>query len=474
MAQHDDPSYPADTMYQAREPVHPKAIHGRFRRFKDIVLLVAYGVFFLLPWVRWERGVGPDQAVMFDIPSRRYYLFDLVIHPQDMFLLAGFLILAAWLLFFVTGLVGRAFCGYFCFQTLWTDVFMKVEALVQGDRNKRMRLEKQSWNGEKIAKKGLTVVIWTLIAFWTGFTFTSYWADAPQLFVNFFTLDAASAAYITTGILTATTLIAAGFAREQVCIYMCPYARFQSVMFDKETLLVSYDEARGEGEAGRRPLKQGLMTLEERHAQGVGDCIDCKLCVQVCPTGIDIRDGLQLECISCGLCIDACDQIMTKRGWPTGLIRYVSEQELETGEKPNLLKFRTIGYGIATLAATFLLLYGIFARAPADVSVQQVRQPLFTVLASGDIQNNYNVKINNKLQEPLGFKLAVDGLPEARVSVVGGFGSLEVPADESRQYLVHVRASRDAQVGRREIQFILTEQNGRIEPLEHDASFVYR
>lgn len=245
-------------------------------------------------------------------------------------------------------------------------------------------------------------------------------------------------------------------------------------MFDKETLLVSYDAARGEGEAGRQPLKQGLMTLEERHAQGVGDCIDCKLCVQVCPTGIDIRDGLQLECISCGLCIDACDQIMTKRGWPTGLIRYASEQELETGEKPNLLKFRTIGYGVATVAATVLLLYGIFARAPADFSVQQVRQPLFTTLASGDIQNNYNVKINNKLQEPLEFDLAIDGLPEATLSVVGDFDSLEVPADGSRKYLVHVRAPRDAQVERREIQFVLTEENGRIEPLEHDASFVFR
>ena len=357
--------------------------------------------------------------------------------------------------------------------TPW-DTFKKVEALVQGDRNKRMRLEKQPWNAEKITKKGITVAIWTAIAFWTGFTFTAYWADAPQLFVDFFTLDAAKAAYITTGILTLTTLIAAGFAREQVCIYMCPYARFQSVMFDKETLLVSYDAKRGEGEAGRQPLKQGLMTLDERHAQGVGDCIDCKLCVQVCPTGIDIRDGLQLECISCGLCIDACDQIMTKRGWPTGLIRYASEQELETGEKPNLLKFRTIGYGVATLAATVLLLYGIFARAPADLSVQQVRQPLFTVLASGDIQNNYNVKINNKLQEPLDFSLALEGLPDAKVSVVGDFEGLSVPADGSRKYLVHVRAPRDAEVDRRKIEFILTEENGRIEPLEHDATFVFR
>ncbi len=474
MANNDDLSYNAEPLYAAREPIHPKAIHGRFRRFKNIVLLVAYGFFFLLPWIRWDRGVGPDQAVMFDIPSRRYYLFDLVIHPQDMFLLAGFLILAAWLLFFVTGLVGRAFCGYFCFQTLWTDLFMKVEALVQGDRNKRLRLEKQPWNVEKLTKKGLTVAIWTVIAFWTGFTFTSYWADAPQLFVDFFTGDAVKAAYITTGILTATTLIFAGFAREQVCIYMCPYARFQSVMFDKETLVVSYDAKRGEGEAGRAPLKQGLKTLEERHAQGVGDCIDCNLCVQVCPTGIDIRDGLQLECISCGLCIDACDEIMTKRGWPTGLIRYASELELETGEKPNLLKFRTIGYGLATFAATVLLLYGIFARAPADVSVQQVRQPLFTVMASGEIQNNYNVKINNKLQEELDFRLAVEGLPDAKVSVVGDFEGLSVPADSSRKFLVHVRARPESGVERKDLEFVLTEEDGRIEPLEHDATFVFR
>lgn len=461
-------------LYQAREAIHPKAIHGRFRRFKTGVLLLAYAVFFLLPWVRWERLVGPDQAVLFDIPTRRYYLFDLIVHPQDMFLLAGFLILAAWLLFFVTGLVGRAFCGYFCFQTLWTDVFMKVEYWVQGDRNKRMKLEKQPWNAEKITKKGLTVFIWTLIAFWTGFTFTAYWADAPQLFLAFFTGQAASAAYITTGILTATTLVAAGFAREQVCIYMCPYARFQAVMFDKETLLVSYDSQRGEGSQGRKALQKGLMTLEERHAAGTGDCIDCKLCVQVCPTGIDIRDGLQLACISCGLCIDACNEIMQKRGWPQGLIRYASEVELETGKKPSLLKFRTIGYGVATLAATLLLIYGFYAMKPLDFAVLQIRQPLFVVMSDGTVQNNYQLKINNKEPAPLALELKVEGLNDAEVTIGGNYRTLDIPPDQTGNYLVHVRAPRASGVARQIITFRLIDKQGHLPDVVETTNFNFK
>ncbi len=461
-------------LYQARDPIHPKSIKGRFRTFKTSVLVLAYAIFFLLPWVRWERLVGPNQAVMFDIPTRRYYLFDLVIHPQDMFLLAGFLILAAWLLFFVTGLVGRAFCGYFCFQTLWTDVFMKVEHWVQGDRNKRLKLEKQGWNLEKIAKKGITILIWTLIAFWTGFTFTAYWADAPHLFVAFFTGTAASAAYMTTGILTLTTLVAAGFAREQVCIYMCPYARFQAVMFDKETLLVSYDAARGEGSQGRKPLQKGLMALEERHASGTGDCIDCKLCVQVCPTGIDIRDGLQLACISCGLCIDACDEIMTKRGWPTGLIRYASEQELETGKKPSLLKFRTIGYGLATFLASALLIYGILTIKPLDFSIQQIRQPLFVVMSDGSVQNNYELKINNKEQYALELELSVLGLKDAQIAIGGNFTTLDIPPDETRNYLIHIRAPRESGLSRQLITFKLTDKTGHLPVIESTTSFNFK
>jgi len=460
-----------EPMYKAREPIHPKSIKGRFRRFKSTVLVLAYAVFFLLPWVRWERAIGPHQAVMFDIPTRRYYLFDMVIHPQDMFLLAGFLILAAWLLFFVTGLVGRAFCGYFCFQTLWTDFFMKIEYWVQGDRNKRLKLQKQPWNAEKLFKKGLTVLLWTAAAFWTGFTFTAYWADAPQLFVNFFTGNAVSAAYATTGILTVATLIAAGFAREQVCIYMCPYARFQSVMFDKETLLVSYDYNRGEGSAGRKPLSKGLMTLEERHAAGAGDCIDCKLCVQVCPTGIDIRDGLQLECISCGLCIDACNEIMTKRGWPQGLIRYASELEIEEGKKTSLLKFRTIGYGVAISLATAVLIYGLFSRAPADFTIRQIRQPLFVTMADGSIQNNYEIKINNKIQKPLELDLKILGLKGARYAVGGDYSVLKVPTDASRTYLVHVRVPPAGSIERQSFKFELKDRSGAIAPLIKEATF---
>ncbi|MFP4155352.1 MAG: cytochrome c oxidase accessory protein CcoG [Halothiobacillaceae bacterium] len=460
-----------ESMYKAREPIHPRSVHGKFRQFKTSVLVLAYAVFFLLPWLRWDRAVGPDQAVMFDIPARKYYLFDLVIYPQDMFLLAGFLIIAAWLLFFVTGLVGRAFCGYFCFQTLWTDFFMKIERLVQGERPARMRLEKSGWTGEKIAKKGLTWLLWAAAAFWTGFTFTAYWANAPQLFVDFFTGNAVNAAYITTGILTVTTLVAAGFAREQVCIYMCPYARFQSVMFDKESLLVSYDYNRGEGEKGRGKLRRGLMKRDERKAEGLGDCIDCGYCVQVCPTGIDIRDGLQIECISCGLCIDACNEIMDKQGWPRGLIRYASEVEIETGKKPPLWKFRTIGYGVAISVATAFLIYGLLSKAPADFTVEQIRNPLAVMTADGRVQNSFEIKINNKTQQPLELELAIDGLEGARMSVSGDFEVFEIPPESYRTYLVRVRLMPEGNLTQLPFEFVLDERQDRIDEMRHDATF---
>jgi len=330
--------------YQARIAIYPRSVKGRFRTLKWGILALAYAVYFLLPWMRWHRDYGAAQAVLFDIPGRRFYLFDLIVYPQDIFWLAGFLMIAAMLLFLVTGLAGRVFCGYFCFQTLWTDVYMLFERLVQGERPARIRLSKQPWGAEKILKLGTTHALWLLTAFATGLTFTLYWADAPTLFVEFFTGEAPFPAYATTVFLTVTTYVMAGLAREQVCTYMCPYARFQSVMFDRDTLIVSYDDKRGEGSAGRAKVAAGLKSRDERQARGVGDCIDCGYCVQVCPTGIDIRNGLQYQCIHCALCVDACDTIMDKMNWPRGLIRYTSENALE-GKPTRLLKLKNIGYG---------------------------------------------------------------------------------------------------------------------------------
>lgn len=400
-------------LYQKRIHIHPRSVKGRFRNLKTAVLVLAYAVFFILPWLRWERLDAPNQAVLYDLPGRHFYMFGLTIQVQDIFWLAGVLIIFAILLFFVTGLAGRVWCGYFCFQTLWTDLYMMVEKWIQGDRPARLRLDKASWfKREKIIKRGGTYLAWLFIAFWSGLTFTMYWIDAPTLVVEFVTGKAPYAAYFTTLFLTLTTFIMAGLAREQVCIYMCPYARFQSAMFDHDTLIISYDAQRGEGIKGRGKLDRGLKTQAERQAQGRGDCVDCGYCVQVCPVGIDIRNGLQYQCISCALCIDACDAIMDRQGWPRGLIRYTSENALH-GRKSSLLKPKTIGYGLVLIAACSLLIWSVATRSAYTASAVQVRQPLYTQLSDGSIRNTYEIKLNNKLNAPLAIQMHIVGLEGA-------------------------------------------------------------
>ncbi|PIE00209.1 MAG: (Fe-S)-binding protein, partial [Thiothrix nivea] len=282
---------------QPKHTVQPRSVKGRFRSLKTGIMVFAYTMFFILPWIRWTREVGPDQSILFDIEARRYYIFDLVMHAQDVFWLTALLFLAAVLLFFVTSLLGRVFCGYFCFQTLWTDAFRFIERRIQGDRVARLRLQKQAWNSEKIIKVLGTHALWLLLALWTGLTFVLYWGDAYELTYQFFTGSAPVAAYVTAFLLMTTTYLAAGWIKEYVCMHICPYSRFQSVMFDQDTMIVSYDPNRGEGTAGRaKPVKE-LRKQAVRQEQGYGDCVDCGLCVQVCPTGIDIRNGLQINCI---------------------------------------------------------------------------------------------------------------------------------------------------------------------------------
>lgn len=435
-----------EVLYQARIPIFPRSVKGRFRRLKWAVLALAYGVYFLLPWLPWSRDNAPDQAVLFDLAGRKFYLFDLVVHPQDIFWLAGLLMIFAFALFFVTGVAGRVFCGYFCFQTLWTDVFIFIEHLVQGERPARIRLAKQAWNAEKIRKVGLTHVLWLLVAFATGLSFTLYWGEASQLVVDFFTGNAPFPAYATTAFLTATTYVMAGLAREQVCTYMCPYARFQSAMFDPETLIVSYDQPRGEGDKGRQKLLKGFKTAEERHAAGVGDCIDCGYCVQVCPTGIDIRNGLQLQCISCALCIDACDNIMDSLGWERGLIRYTSEKALETGVPTRVLRPKVIAYAMVLLTAVALLIWSVIQQAPYDMSVAQVRQPIYVQLSDGRIQNSYELKLNNKTTEPMTLHFALDGLDGAELDM-GRFDTVDIAPGHHLRLQAKVKLSPAGRAG---------------------------
>jgi cytochrome c oxidase accessory protein FixG len=426
-------------LYEARTHIYPRSVSGRFRRLKWAVMILAYGVYFLLPWMRWEREVGANQAVLFDIAGRKFYLFDLVVHPQDIFWLAGLLMIAAYLLFFVTGLAGRVFCGYFCFQTLWTDVYILIERLVQGERPARIRLAKQRWNANKVFKLGLTHLLWLVVAVLTAVTFVLYWGDAPVLVGELISGEAPFAAYATIMFLTATTYVMAGIAREQVCTYMCPYARFQAVMFDKDTLIVSYDNKRGEGSAGRAKLAAGLKTPEQRAETGVGDCIDCGYCVQVCPTGIDIRNGLQIQCISCALCIDACDTIMDSLGWERGLVGYSSQRVEEGGRRARWLRPKVIGYAAVLMLAVGLLGWSVSHQAPFDLTVSQVRQPIFTQLSDGRIQNSYEIKVNNKTDHTLTLEFRANGLPPGSDLDLGRFSRIDLHPEQRLRLAAKVR-----------------------------------
>ena len=381
---------------QTRIPVYPRSVKGRYRNLKTAILSLAYGVYFLLPWLPWEREQGPSQSVLFDLVGRKFYIFELTVYAQDIFWLAGFLIIGAFLLFFVTGIMGRAFCGYFCFQTLWTDVFIFIERRVQGERNARIKLAKAPWSTRKVTLIGTTWLLWIAVAFWTGLSFVLYWGEAREIIQQFFTGQAPFPAYATTLFLTVSTTVMAGLAREQVCTYMCPYARFQSAMFDKDTMIVAYDEQRGERQKGRCKPTKTNQDQTYRINEGLGDCIDCGYCVQVCPVGIDIRNGLQYQCISCALCIDACDRMMDVIGYPRGLISYTAEDKSKT-IKQRLFRFKNIGYAIAILLVTVALIYSVANRELIEVHAEQVRQPLYVTLSDGRIQNRYNIKINNKL-----------------------------------------------------------------------------
>ena len=476
-------------LYQKRIPIFTRSVKGKFRRFKTGVLALAYAVYFLLPWLPWSRLDAPDQALLFDLPGRRFLVFGLTVYPQDIIWLALLLFIAAILLFFVTGLVGRAFCGYFCFQTLWTDFFIWIEHRIQGERPSRVRLYRQPWNAEKLAKITATHGLWLLASFWTGFTFVAYFTYAPDLLREFVTGGAASAAYITTAILTISTYVAAGLMREQICTYVCPYGRFQSVMYEPQTLTVHYDAARGEGRHGRAvmragrgmvaerrkkhatagpetaaerrevKLSTGQRALAERHAQGLGDCIDCGLCVQVCPAGIDIREGLQYKCISCGLCVDACNTVMDSFDFPRGLIRYDSEANLATPEpRPPRLHWRslkTMGYGVALVVMTGLLVYSIGSQRSFEPAVSQVRQPLYVVLSNGDIRNRYQIRITNKSGTVQTYRVTAPDLTDDALDL-GSFSEIAIKPGHSGLVQASVRLPPGEAAQTRQITLVIT------------------
>ena len=390
-------------LYASRKKIYVKEIKGFFQRIRNVSLMVLMGMYFLFVWLTLDG----QPLIHFDLPEREFHLYGMTFFPKDFFLLSGMLIISAFGLFFITTLFGRVWCGYTCPQTVWTFVYMWIEEKVEGSRNKRMKLDKGPNNREKITKKSIKHALWLLVALATGLTFVGYFYPIRELIVDLFTFQANGWAYFWVAFFTVATYLNAGWLREQVCLYMCPYARFQSVMFDPNTRIVSYDPNRGEPR-GRR--KKGVDPAE----LGLGDCIDCEQCVQVCPTGIDIRDGLQYECIGCALCIDACDQVMDKMEYPRGLIRYTTENELE-GKTSKLLRPRTFGYGAVLLAMIFAVIYIIANRVPAQMDVLRDRGALFSFNGEGNIENSYTVKIQNMSEVPQTFELSVDGLEGMRI-----------------------------------------------------------
>ncbi|WP_166265776.1 cytochrome c oxidase accessory protein CcoG [Marinobacter caseinilyticus] len=390
-------------LYASRKKIYVKEVKGFYQKIRTISLWALMGMYFLFCWVT----IDGQPLVYFDLPAREFHLFGGTFFPQDFILLSGMLIIAAFGLFFVTTLFGRVWCGYTCPQTVWTFIFMWVEERIEGSRNKRMKLDKSPRSREKLIKKALKHAVWLLIAFATGLTFVGYFYPVQELSVDLFTLNANGWAYFWVGFFTIATYMNAGWLREQVCLYMCPYARFQSVMFDQDTRTVSYDASRGEPRGGR---KKGVAPEE----LGLGDCIDCGLCVQVCPTGIDIRDGLQYECIGCALCIDACDDVMEKMAYPKGLIRYATENELE-GMPSKLLRPRTFGYGAALVVMIGAIIFTLMTRSPAELDVLRDRGALFKYNGRGMVENSYTVKIANLSQVRQTFELSVSGLETARL-----------------------------------------------------------
>ena len=395
------------SLYAAREPVFPKRVKGSFRTLKWWLLALMLGAYYLAPWIRWDRGPAlPDQAILMDLANRRFFFFMIEIWPHEFYFVAGLLIMAGLGLFLFTSAAGRVWCGYACPQTVWTDLMILVERWVEGDRNARLRLHRQGWNGEKVRKRAVKWTLWLLIGLATGGAWVFYFTDAPTLARDLLTGDAHPIAYTTMAILTLTTFAFGGFFREQVCIYACPWPRIQAAMMDEDTLTIAYREWRGEP---RGKLQKGEV------AERQGDCIDCMACVNVCPMGIDIRNGQQMACITCGLCIDACNEVMDKVGYPRGLIRYATQNGMDQGWSRaqmlrRALRPRVLVYTAILGAITLAVLGSLFLRTPLKVDVIRDRGALARMVEQGRIENVYRLQIMNATESTQRYRVTVKGL----------------------------------------------------------------
>ncbi len=415
----DDDTIITGPLYAARKKVYPQATHGTFRNIKWALLVLTLGVYYLMPFLRWDRGPNlPDQAVLIDMPHRRFYFFFIEIWPQEVYYFTGLLIIAAMTLFLMNAVAGRVWCGYLCWQTVWTDLFYAVERWVEGDRRARMLKDKKGLTFRRVYEIGLKHFLWLMIAWWTGGAFVLYFADAPTLVKQLLTFQAPGIAYTWIGILTFTTYMFAGHMREQTCIYMCPWPRIQASMTDEWALNVSYERTRGEP-------RMSTKKAEAARAKGLpaGDCIDCHQCVAVCPTGVDIRDGSQLGCIQCGLCIDACDNVMKEIGRPPRLIAY--DTDINIARRPQGLppiykpiRGRTMIYPAIILAVAGLMAWKLATRADLGIDVLHDRNPMSIPMADGGVRNGYTVRILNKQANDRWVKLSVSGAPGLQLKIV--------------------------------------------------------
>ena len=422
-------------MYKAREEIYPREVQGRYASLRWFFVWATQLLFYGLPWLSWNDR----QAVLFDLGARKFYIFGIVLWPQDFIYLAALLIISAYSLFLFTAIFGRVWCGFTCPQTVYTEIFMWIERKIEGNRSARMRLDRQPLSAEKLARKSAKHAVWGAVALWTGFTFVGYFTPIHVLAGEVAALTLGPWEWFWVLFYAFATYGNAGWMREQVCKYMCPYARFQSAMFDKDSLIITYDKDRGEPRGAR-------SKNDPDSAKNLGDCIDCSMCVQVCPTGIDIRKGLQYECIGCGACADVCDTVMDKVGYPRGLIKYSTQNAMAGGWSreqtwKRVLRPRVLLYTGILLAVTLALLSSLALRKPFKVDVVRDRAALARIVSGGQIENVYRLQIMNAAEKTLHFKLETEGLPGLRIVTET---DVLVPATESRWVSVRLQLPYDA------------------------------
>jgi len=445
-------------MYESAKKIYPREIKGRFANLSKLATIILLGLFYAVPWLLWDER----QAFLFDLPARKFYLLGLTLWPQDFPYLALLLIIAALSLFFFTALAGRLWCGFACPQTVWTEAFIWMEQFTEGTRSQRMKLDKAPWSWNKLRRKGSKQFLWITFSLWTGFTFVGYFTPIRELGAEIIALNVGGWTLFWGVFYGFATYGNAGYMREQVCKYMCPYARFQSAMFDKDTLIISYDTERGEPRGGRK------RSVDPKQA-GLGDCIDCTLCVQVCPTGIDIREGLQYECIACAACIDACDSVMDKMNYPRGLVRYTTEHSLHN-KQTHVVRPRMLVYATLLLVLTGSLVTSMAMRTPIILDVIRDRNALYRELPGDLIENIYTIKLINQSNDERSFSLAVEGVDgiyldgvDETVTVTGG-GVLSLP--------IRARAQRDNAFGIMTINFIATALDDSNDSRTEDSRFL--